>query len=545
MTDDIKYALGYHEATKHSEISLQLSRHSLDWDNRPRPFKVYTKLPSISLPSNFSEPDLDAITSVRAVRPTSSMAAAAKTNVLDIKKVAEMLFFSAGITREMKYPYGSFYLRAASATGALYPIELYIVCQDIPGLRAGVYHFCPGDFTLTELRSGDYRANLAAAAGDNKNIMTSPLTIIFTSIAWRNAWKYEARSYRHWFWDSGVIAANLLATSASSHLQSFLILGFVDHIVNRLLILDDKREAAIEMAAIGVGLSKDPVVSERKEIASLPLPEVLPLSKKGEKDYPEIWKMHQASYLSNIEDVKRWVNCGTEFKRLDPNKSIMDSIQLEHPESDSKSSSQPSLGEVILLRGSSRRFVRGPISLRQLSTILETSTRGVPLDFLGEEENKTNTTTIDVYMIVNDVEGLQQGSYFFNRLTSSVEQLKSKVSRDMSGYLCLGQSLLSDASVVFFLMTDLLAVLKTCGNRGYRASQFEAGVIAGKIYLAAYAQQLGASGSTFFDDAVTEFFSPHAKDKSTMIAVGVGIPGYKARRGKVLAARLSKDQLLA
>jgi hypothetical protein len=299
------------------------------------------------------------------------------------------------------------------------------------------------------------------------------------------------------------------------------------------------------MAAIGVGLSKDPVVSERKEIASLPLPEVLPLSKKGEKDYPEIWKLHQASCLSNIEDVKRWVNCGTEFRRLDPNKSIMDSIQLEHPESDSKSSSQPSLGEVILLRGSSRRFVRGPISLRQLSTILETSTRGVPLDFLGDEENKTNTTTIDVYMIVNDVEGLQQGSYFFNRLTSSVEQLKSKVSRDMSGYLCLGQSLLSDASVVFFLMTDLLAVLKTCGNRGYRASQFEAGVIAGKIYLAAYAQQLGASGSTFFDDAVTEFFSPHAKDKSTMIVVGVGIPGYKARRGKVLAARLSKDQLLA
>jgi SagB-type dehydrogenase family enzyme len=541
VTDDIKYALGYHEATKHSEISIQLSRHSLDWDNRPRPFKVYTKLPSIFLPSDFSQPNLDAITSVRAVRPISPMATAANINVLDIKKLAEMLFFSAGITREMKYPYGSFYLRAASATGALYPIELYMVCQDIPGLRAGVYHFCPGDFTLTELRSGDYRANLAAAAGDNKNIMTSPLTIIFTSIAWRNAWKYEARSYRHWFWDSGVIAANLLATSASSYLQSFLILGFVDDMVNRLLLLDDNREAAVAMAAIGVGLSKNPVVSERKEIASLPLPDVLPLSKKGEEDYPEIWKIHQASYLSYIEDVKRWVNCGTKFKKLDPNKSILDPIQLEHPES--KSSSQPSLGEVILLRGSSRRFVRSPISFRQLSTILETSTRGVPLDFLGDEEDKTNTTTIDVYMIVNDVEGLQRGSYFFNRLTSSVEQLKSKVSRNMSGYLCLGQSLLSDASVVFFLMTDLLAVLKTCGNRGYRASQFEAGVIAGKIYLAAYAQQLGASGSTFFDDAVTEFFSPHAKDKSTMIVVGLGIPGYKARRGKVLAARLSKDQL--
>jgi hypothetical protein len=158
-------------------------------------------------------------------------------------------------------------------------------------------------------------------------------------------------------------------------------------------------------------------------------------------------------------------------------------------------------------------------------------------------------------MIVNEVEGLQRGGYFFNRSTSSIEQLKSKVpgekTRDMGGfrmissYLCLGQSLFGDASVVFFLMTDLLDTLKSCGNRGYRASQFEAGIIAGKIYLSAYAQDLGASGSTFFDDAVTEYFSPHAKDKSTMIVVGVGVPGYKARPGKVLAARLSRDQLLS
>ncbi len=38
-------------------------------------------------------------------------------------------------------------MRAASATGALYPIEIYVVSQDIPGLSAGVYHFCPGDFS--------------------------------------------------------------------------------------------------------------------------------------------------------------------------------------------------------------------------------------------------------------------------------------------------------------------------------------------------------------------------------------------------------------
>jgi SagB-type dehydrogenase family enzyme len=550
---DIKYALDYHEATKHSEISIKLSRHSLDWNNKPRPFKIYTKLPSIFLPSDFSEPHIDAITCIKTVKTINSMTADATNTTnpqLDIRKLAEILFFSAGITREMKYMYGSYYMRAAPATGALYPIELYIVCQDIPGLNAGVYHFCPGDFTLTELRSGDYKAELATAAGDSKNIMTSPITIVFTSIAWRNAWKYEARSYRHWFWDSGVIAANLTATAASSHLQPFLILGFVDDTVNHLLYLDDKKEATIAMAAIGVDLAKHSAVSQqRKEINSLPLPEILPLSKKGEVDYPEIWKMHRASYLSDSEEVKHWINCGTELKKEESVQSeILDSRPLYPAEPSSQSSLGHSLGEVILLRGSSRKFAKSPISFRQLSTILESSTREVPLDFLVENQGKTagtTATTIDIYMIVNEVEGLQRGGYFFNRSTSSIEQLKSKVPRDMSGYLCLGQPLFSDASVVFFLMTDLPAVLRTCGNRGYRASQFEAGILAGKIYLSAYAQQLGASGSTFFDDAVTEFFSPHAKDKSTMIAVGAGVTGYKARPGKVLTARLSKDQLSA
>jgi SagB-type dehydrogenase family enzyme len=553
VNNDIKYALDYHESTKHSEISIQFSRHSLDMSNKPRPFKIYTKLPSIFLPSNFSQPDIDAITCIKAVKTINSMTADATNTTrseLDIRKLAEILFFSAGITREMKYIYGSYYMRAAPATGALYPIELYIVCHGIPGLNAGVYHFCPGDFTLTELRSGDYRAELAAAAGDNKNIISSPLTIIFTSVAWRNAWKYEARSYRHWFWDSGVITANLTAIAASSYLQPFLILGFVDDTVNNLLYLDDKKEAVIAMAAIAVGLADhSDVPRQHREIDSLPAPEILPLSKKEEADYPEIWKIHRASYLSNPDEVKRWINCGTELKKEESVQSeILDSRPIHPTEPSPKSSSGHSLGEVILLRGSSRKFAKSTISFRHLSTILESSTRGVPLDFLVNNQGKTTgatATTIDIYMIVNDVEGLERGGYFFNRSTSSIEQLKSKVPRNMSGYLCLGQPLFSDASVVFFLMTDLLAVLRTCGNRGYRASQFEAGIIAGKIYLSAYAQQLGASGSTFFDDAVTEFFSPHAKDKSTMMAVGVGVPGYKARPGKVLAARLSKDQLLA
>ena len=51
------------------------------------------------------------------------------------------------------------------------------------------------------------------------------------------------------------------------------------------------------------------------------------------------------------------------------------------------------------------------------------------------------------------------------------------------------------------------------------------------------------SNSFFFDDTVSEFFSPHAADKSTMIAVGVGVPGYESRPGKILAGQLTRTEI--
>ena len=137
-----------------------------------------------------------------------------------------------------------------------------------------------------------------------------------------------------------------------------------------------------------------------------------------------------------------------------------------------------SLAEVVLRRGSTRRFANAPIPFSILSTILTSSNRGIPLDFFRKE----GSSLIDIYLICNDVEGVPAGGYFFNRKLNTLDLLKLKVSREMSGYLCLGQSLFSQASAVLFLMTNLQKVLEALGNRGYRASQFEAGIIAGKIY---------------------------------------------------------------
>ena len=67
------------------------------------------------------------------------------------------------------------------------------------------------------------------------------------------------------------------------------------------------------------------------------------------------------------------------------------------------------------------------------------------------------------------------------------------------------------------------------GNRGYRAAQLEAGVMGGNVYIAAHSLGLGATGMTFFDDAVTAFFSPHAAGKSLLFLVGLGRTGTPNR----------------
>ena len=425
----------------------------------------------------------------------------------------------------MKTSAGVYYMRAAPATGALYPIELYVVTGGIPSLPPGVYHFNPRNFALVKLRDGDYSAELAAAVG--RVGLTHPVTVAFTSLAWRNAWKYEARSYRHWFWDSGVIAANLLATLSSEGLTARLDLGFVDRDVNRLLGLEEGKEAAVALVQIGDSLHRSPD-DELKKISELVL-EVEPLSRE-EAEYAEIWRTNEESELQGPGEVEAWregLGPHTQAVRTPWPTFQLQPLREEH--------STPPLEEVILRRGSTRRFSPQPISFENLSTIIDASTSQIPLDFLPHGES-----LIDFYFIANQVQGLPSGSYFFDREKDSLGQLKAGRFRDMSGYLCLEQPLFSDASAVFFLMTDLARVLASLGNRGYRAAQFEAGVRAGKIYLSSYALGMGASGSTFYDDAVTEFFSPQAKDRATMIAVGIGMPAYKARPGKILVG--SGDQ---
>src|SRR5262245_12637633 len=494
MNDDGRVARAFHDRTAHSRASVRTSSHALDWDIKPFPFKVYADLPALPLPREFDPVATDALAAL------GSDPAATPTR-LTLERVAALLYFSAGVTKKKTYPGGAEVLfRAAASTGALFQTEVYLAAGEVDGLPPGLYHFCPGDFSLRQLKEGDVRAALAVAAADEA-LATRAAIVVLSAIYWRNTWKYQARGYRHLFWDSGTMLANLLAVGDALGAVPRLVTGFVDDDVNRLLGLDADREAALELVAVGPA----GVAPASPKIDVPPEHRVMPLS-STEVDYPLLREVHRASALATAAEVRAWRAAPPPQPRSP--RGPVEAL----PEPPSRSGR--SLGDTIQHRGSTREFGHEAIGAPELAAALAWSTSPIASDVLSG--------LVDLYLVVNAVEGVTPGAYRYWPDAHGLERLSSGDYRRQSAYLTLEQPLGGDAAAVIYFLAPLDGILRSFGSRGYRLANLEAGIAGGRAYLAAYAQRFGASGLTFYDGDVVRFFSPHAAGLDAIFVTALG-----------------------
>jgi SagB-type dehydrogenase family enzyme len=339
---DLDAAWTYHDATKHSYESVRNDSHFLDWANQPLPFKVYPTLEPIPLPRDVPPLNVPALEAL--ARPP---VAASGEAVPDLAVLSQLLYFSAGITKRVEHPGGETYFRAAACTGALYEIEIYVVCGELPGLAAGVYHFDAAEFALRRLRAGDFRQGLIDSSGQEPSAAQAPVLLACTGAYWRNAWKYQARTYRHFGWDNGTILANLLAMCSAHRLPARVVCGFVDEEVNRLLDLDTQREVAFSL--VSIGRTAGSPASPPGEITPLRL-ETAPLS-RSEVDYPEMRAMHAASSLPSAAEAADWRNQEASPVAFPVPSGQTYALQPHGPEQ----APPDSIERVIQRRGSSRK----------------------------------------------------------------------------------------------------------------------------------------------------------------------------------------------
>jgi SagB-type dehydrogenase family enzyme len=434
-----------------------LSGHRLDWSIKPLPFKIYRDLEAIEAP-----PDVE-----------------------------RLCLLSNGVLRWRRDGRGEAHgFRAAPCTGALYHIELYLAAAARPDLPAGLYHFGAHDGRLRCLRTTDVRGALAAATGDFEAVRSAPLLFIVTSAFWRNSWKYQARAYRHAFWDGGAVLANLLALLAADETPASVVLGFVDDALNALLGIDGRCEAALAIVAVGEGAD---VPSRPGSLPDLALT-TEPLSTR-EVRYPEIEAAHQASSLATNPEVVAWRQAGGRASQAVPVPANISDGPIE---------------DVIRRRRSTRRFEERPITRVQLERVLGAAAAPIPGDVF-------EPFPVEPFLVVNAVEGMEPGLY-----GPDLRLIRQGQVRQEAGELALGQELAAQAAVNVFFLSDLAAVFERIGERGYRVAQMAGGIAGERLELAATALGLGATGLTFFDDQVTAFFEPAAAGRQVMYLAGLG-----------------------
>jgi SagB-type dehydrogenase family enzyme len=292
--------------------------------------------------------------------------------------------------------------------------------------------------------------------------------IVVTGVPWRTGWRYRERGYRHIYWDAGTMIAQLLAAAASAGLSGSLVTRFPDATVEALVGADGVHEFAVAVVAPAAAV---PTLEPAGE-AAVGAVDAAPL------EFPLVTAAQRAGR------VEAW---GEPWPAGAP---------TDAPEGG------PPVEEVVLRRSSQRRMdpTRG-LSRDLLATSMAAAMRGIDVPH---------------WVVVHDVHGLTPGVYRWPDLAAPVrpESLRDELYR-----VALDQGLPRDAAFVVVSAARLAEL----DDRSYREAQLSAGIVEGRLHLAAYAQDAGASGMTFLDSEIAALLGEPVEG---LLFTCVGVPEY-------------------
>jgi SagB-type dehydrogenase family enzyme len=160
-----------------------------------------------------------------------------KNEALSEQELSQLLWATQGVTSEDGK-------RTAPSAGATYPLELYLVTD------SGLYHYQPDQHSLLQLAQGDLRAELSAAALDQKPVAEAAATFAITAVYARTAERYGDRAERYVKLEAGHAAQNLLLQAVGLDLGAVPIGAFTDAEVGRVLQLPADHEP-LYLIAVG------------------------------------------------------------------------------------------------------------------------------------------------------------------------------------------------------------------------------------------------------------------------------------------------------
>jgi SagB-type dehydrogenase family enzyme len=165
------------------------------------------------------------------------------------------------------------------------------------------------------------------------------------------------------------------------------------------------------------------------------------------------------------------------------------------------------------------------MSLAQLSAILAAATQPLVADF-------ASSRFVQLCLYAHRVDDLEPGVYRYWPQHAQLEQVRSGDQRVAAAGLSLAQDLAGNACLAFSMTGDLERAARLHGDRGYRYVHFEAGAIGHRLYLAAEALGLGATGiGAFYDDEVHRYLNLTSGQRQVVYHFAIGYPVADPRVG--------------
>lgn len=310
-------------------------------------------------------------------------------------------------------------------------------------------------------------------------------TLVVTGVPWRTGWRYAERGWRHLYWDAGTALSQLIAAADSVGAGPRLQTRFADTAIAGLVGADGVHEFPLALLVLGDG--------ESATQASGPAtPGFLP-----EVEFPLCTQAQRAG--DSDEPGPAWP---------------VGPVLAEVPES-------PMLDEVILRRGSQRLMDRNvKLPRRLLDWPMRAAMRGIEVPH---------------WVVVHGVEDTVPGIYRWPDLDTPQRQAEL---RDELLRVGLDQYLAADAGYVVIGAIDGAEL----DDRGYREAQLAAGLVEGRLHLAAYALGATATGMTFADSEVPALLD-QSGDLVTLLFTCVGVGDYVSRPGGMPGAPVRIRQI--
>jgi SagB-type dehydrogenase family enzyme len=300
-------------------------------------------------------------------------------------------------------------------------------------------------------------------------------TLVVTGIPWRTGWRYAERGFRHLYWDAGAMLANTLAVGEDAGLAPGVRTVFPDAAVTALVGADAVHEFPLAIVTLGDGA---PAIRPARAAA------VGEVDRRAPVEFPLVTAVQHAG----------------DGERLGAPRPVGAPLTGESPAS-------AGLDEVILRRISTRVMDPSRSVRRELfEWSLTASLRG---------------SQVPHFIAVHAVEGLEPGLYRSPLLDAP---LRPGDLRDELFRVAAEQDLARDASFVVIAAVDA----DQLDDRGYREAQLDAGLVSGRLHLAACALGIGATGMTFVDSEIPPLLG---EPLAGLLLTCVGVPTYRHRPG--------------